>query len=118
MSRTQGFTFHGTGTLARIDLFHTKGGKVIKTLVLEVADDRFPQMVPVKVFGQLAERVYHPGDVMSVSGRYGGKDWNGKCFGDATAQTIEVIGRDEQPQGKQLDVPGTGPGRGDDDVPF
>jgi hypothetical protein len=73
----------------------------------------FPQMVPVKVFGQLAERVYHPGDVMSVSGRYGGKDWQGKCFGDATAQTIEVIGRDEEPNGRQPP-----PRDGIDDIPF
>ena len=98
MNKTQGFTFHGTGTLRRIDAQTTKAGKSIKTLVLEVADDRFPQMVPVKVFAQLAERVFHVGDVMTVNGRVGGRDYNGRCYGDMVAQAIEVIGRDEQAQ--------------------
>jgi len=114
MNKTQGFTFTGTGTLSRIDVFNTKGGKSIKTLVLEVQDGKFPQQVPIKVFGQLAERVFTPGDVMTVNGRYGGRDYQGKCYGDATAQAIEVIGRDESMAKTQAQ----GGAQSDQDVPF
>ena len=51
MNKTQGFTFHGTGTLRRIDAQTTKAGKSIKTLVqaqqnLPAHRDEDPDLVP------------------------------------------------------------------------
>jgi single-stranded DNA-binding protein len=49
--------------------------------------------VPIKVFGRLAEQAsaWKPGTVLSVSGRLGGRDWQGKVYGDNVANSIEVV---------------------------
>jgi len=49
--------------------------------------------VPIKVFGRLAEQAsaWKPGSVLSVSGRLGGRDWQGKVYGDIVANTVEVV---------------------------
>ena len=48
------FTFQGQGTLQRIDTFTSKAGKTILTLICET-QGQYPQLVPIKVFGRLAE---------------------------------------------------------------
>ena len=116
-----GFSFEGQGTLDRIDTFEAKSGKEIKTLVLRVGG-QYPQLVPVKVFGRTADEVgdVRVGNVLRVSGRLGGRDWNGKVYGDIVATRVDVIGQgsakaDNQPQwqGSFDDRPPV-----DDDVPF
>jgi len=49
------FTFQGQGTLQRIDTFVSKAGKTILTLICET-QGQYPQLVPIKVFGRLAEQ--------------------------------------------------------------
>jgi hypothetical protein len=91
MSDDTGFTFTGRGLFIRADKFVTKAGKDIITLILEV-DGRFPQKVPIKVFGRLAETAgsLKPGEIVEVTGRLGGRDWNGKVYGDIVAETVEA----------------------------
>ena len=112
------FTFKGQGTLKRVDTFVSKAGKSILTLVFET-EGQYPQLGPIKVFGRLAEQAaaWKPGAVLSVTGRLGGRDWNGKVYGDNVATNIEVVGgsgdRDDlMPPERE------GPPPGDDDVPF
>ncbi len=117
MNNTDDFTFRGQGTLKRIDTFVSKAGKSILTLVFET-EGQYPQLIPIKVFGRLAEQAssWKPGDVLAVSGRLGGRDWNGKVYGDNVATSVEVVsGTDERPDGPP---PSEAPPLGDDDVPF
>jgi single-stranded DNA-binding protein len=118
MNNTDDFTFQGQGTLKRIDTFVSKAGKSILTLVFEI-QGQYPQLIPIKVFGRLAEQAsaWKPGSVLAVTGRLGGRDWNGKVYGDNVATSIEVV--------SAVGETGDGPPRendapppGDDDVPF
>ena len=45
------------------------------------------------MFGRLAEQApdWKPGSVLSVTGRLGGRDWNGKVYGDNVAISVEVV---------------------------
>ena len=115
MMNTDDFTFQGRGTLKRIDTFVSKAGKSILTLVFET-QGQYPQLIPIKVFGRLAEQAasWKPGSVLAVSGRLGGRDWNGKVFGDNVANSIEVVDGAEPEAGRENDPPPMG----DDDVPF
>jgi single-stranded DNA-binding protein len=116
MNNTEDFTFAGQGKLKRIDTFTSKAGKSILTLIFEI-EGQYPQLIPIKVFGRLAEQAseWKPGMMLAVRGRLGGRDWNGKVYGDSVATSVEVIaasGRDTGPP--DMD----GPPLGDDDVPF
>jgi single-stranded DNA-binding protein len=119
----EGFEFSGQGRLNRVDTFTTKTGKSILTLVIEV-NGSYPQLVPIKVFGRLAEQVdeWEPGDVLTFTGRLGGRDWNGKVYGEIVATTVDVVASKEQrTAGKHRDehyTPDPDPTNGDDDVPF
>jgi len=92
MSDDTGFTFTGRGRFVRADKFVTKAGKDIITIILEV-DGKYPQVVPVKVFGRLAETAssFKAGEIVEVTGRLGGRDWNGKVYGDIVAETVEAM---------------------------
>jgi single-stranded DNA-binding protein len=118
MNNTDDFTFQGQGTLKRIDTFVSKAGKSILTLIFET-DGQYPQLIPIKVFGRLAEQAsaWKPGMVLSVNGRLGGRDWNGKVYGDNVATSIEVVsdGGGDSDAPPSNDAP---PPVGDDDVPF
>jgi single-stranded DNA-binding protein len=89
---SDGFEFSGQGRLQRVDIFTTKAGKSILTLIIEV-QGQYPQLVPIKVFGRLADSAndWQEGDVLSVSGRLGGRDWNGRVFGDIVANIVDVV---------------------------
>jgi single-stranded DNA-binding protein len=118
MNRADEFTFQGQGTLRRVDTFVSKAGKSIITLIFEI-QGQYPQLIPIKVFGRLAEQAseWKPGMVLAVTGRLGGRDWNGKVYGDNVANTIEVVGgagaTDENGP-----PPFDAPPPGDDDLPF
>jgi len=112
------FTFQGKGTLKRIDTFVSKAGKPILTLIFET-EGQYPQVIPVKVFGRLAEdaAAWKPGSVLAVTGRLGGRDWNGKVYGDNVAIHVDVVSAPDEAGGglpPEDDVPPPG----DDDVPF
>ena len=64
MKNTEDFTFQGQGTLKRIDTFVSKAGKSILTLIFEV-QGQYPQLIPIKVFGRLAEQAagWKPGSI-------------------------------------------------------
>ena len=118
MNNTDDFTFHGQGTLKRIDTFVSKAGKSILTLIFEI-QGQYPQLIPIKVFGRLAEQAaaWKPGLVLAVTGRLGGRDWNGKVYGDNVATSIEIVdGAGEKGEG--LPSGNDAPPIGDDDVPF
>jgi len=118
MANADEFTFQGRGTLKRVDTFVSKAGKSILTLVFET-QGQYPQLVPIKVFGRLAEQAasWKPGSVLAVSGRLGGRDWNGKVYGDNVASSIETVG--EADAGSGGGAPGSdAPPPGDDDLPF
>jgi len=106
------FTFKGQGKLQRVDSFTSKAGKTILTLIFET-EGKYPQLVPIKVFGRLAEQAsgWKPGSMLSVTGRLGGRDWQGKVYGDIVANTVEVTGEGAD----DGDAP---PPPSDDDVPF
>ena len=110
------FTFQGQGTLQRIDTFVSKAGKTILTLICET-QGQYPQLVPIKVFGRLAEQAsaWKPGSVLSVSGRLGGRDWQGKVYGDIVANTVEVVSEGARDIGGPDDGE---PPHNTDDVPF
>ena len=118
MNNTDEFTFQGQGTLKRIDTFVSKAGKSILTLVFEI-QGQYPQLIPIKVFGRLAEQAsaWKPGAILSVTGRLGGRDWNGKVYGDSVATSIEIVsGADDKDPG--LPSGHDAPPPSDDDVPF
>jgi single-stranded DNA-binding protein len=118
------FTFQGQGTLLRIDTFTSKAGKPILTLIFETKG-QYPQLIPIKVFGRLAEKAsaWTPGSVLSVNGRLGGRDWQGKVYGDIIAINVEIVsdatGEDPGPfAGTSSDPRDPAPPPGDDDAPF
>src|SRR5256885_856390 len=86
------FTFHGQGTLLRVDTFTSKAGKPVVTLIFETKG-QYPQLIPIKVFGRLAEKAsaWKPGALLAVNGRLGGRDWQGKVYGDIIANSVEVV---------------------------
>lgn len=116
MSSDSDFTFNGKAILKRIDRFTTSKGKTILTLIFETGG-QYPQMVPVKVFGRLAEQesAWKPGFLLKVDGHLGGRDWNGKVYGDIVADSITVLAGAQQSLPTGTDEP---PPLGDDDVPF
>lgn len=113
------FTFTGTGTLKRIDTFTTKAGKSILTLIFET-DGQYPQTIPIKVFGRLADEApdWTPGSLLSIRGRLGGREWNGKVYGEMIATRVDV----QRKETRQQSLPASGsdepPPPSDDDVPF
>ena len=116
MSSDSDFTFTGNSILKRIDSFTTSKGKTILTLIFETGV-QYPQMVPVKVFGRLADQAaaWNPGYLLKVDGHLGGRDWNGKVYGDIVADSITVLTGAQQSLPTGNDGP---PPLGDDDVPF
>jgi hypothetical protein len=97
-------SFNVTGKVERIDTFTTKGGKDIHTIVIGTGG-QYPQLIPIKILGRLADRIdeWHKGDVLAIAGRLGGRDWNGKVYGDNVATSVEVIaaGKGEAPKGNE-----------------
>jgi hypothetical protein len=118
MNNSDEFTFRGQGTLKRIDTFVSKAGKSIHTLIFEI-QGQYPQFIPIKVFGRLAEQVsaWKPGTVLAVTGRLGGRDWNGKVYGDNVATSIEIVSAADEKDGGTPPGPDAPP-PSDDDVPF
>jgi single-stranded DNA-binding protein len=105
------FTFEGTGKLNRIDTYTSKAGKTILTLIVET-DGQYPQLIPFKVFGRLAETAtWKPGAALRIEGRLGGREWNNKVYGDNVANVVEVVEAAKEPQ-TQLPV------GEEDDTPF
>lgn len=119
-----GFEFSGQGKLTRVDTFVSKAGKNILTLIIDVPG-QYPQLVPIKVFGRLADGAgdWQEGDTLSISGRLGGRDWNGKVYPDIVATMVEVVssgtkqGGGRQSQHREERAPDPHP-EDSDDVPF
>ena len=119
------FTFQGQGTLLRVDTFVSKAGKPILTLIFETKG-QYSQLIPIKVFGRLAEKMAacKPGAVLAVNGRLGGRDWQGKVYGDIIANSVEVVAEPAADQqsgdvgNASFDPREPGQPPGDDDVPF
>jgi hypothetical protein len=91
--KKDGFKFEGQGTLLKIDVFTTKGGKDIISMIFEMSGN-YPQFIPIKCFGGVAEqaRSFEPGLKISVTGRLGGREWNGKYYAEIVAETVEELG--------------------------
>jgi single-stranded DNA-binding protein len=120
---SEDFTFQGQGTLLRVDTFVSKAGKSILTLIFETKG-QYPQLIPIKVFGRLAEQAaaWKPGAVLAVNGRLGGRDWQGKVYGDIIANSVEVVDAAvENPRdfaSSSVDPREPPPPPTDDDTPF
>jgi hypothetical protein len=110
MSNTNKFEIRGT--FERTETFTTKAGKEIITLILGT-DGQYPQLVPIKCFGRMVDsaKECEKGDMVEVTGRLGGRDWNGKVYGEAVAETIEVVGgkQDGAQPAKPIDDQGSIP---------
>lgn len=107
MSDTNHFEIEGK--FLRIDTREGKGGKVFETLVIEV-DGKYQQFVPFRLWGHSANtaKTLHQGDVLRIKGKLGGREWQGKVYGENSADSIEVVGQRELPTGNP-------PAPGDDD---
>ena len=118
-NNTDDFTFQGQGKLKRIDTFVSKAGKPVLTLIFEI-EGQYPQLIPIKVFGRLAEEAaaWKPGSVLAVTGRLGGRDWNGKVYGDSIAIHVDVVSAADEGGDNALPPEDDVPTPGDDDVPF
>ena len=120
---SEDFTFQGQGTLLRVDTFVSKAGKSILTLIFETKG-QYPQLIPIKVFGRLAEQAgaWKPGAVLAVNGRLGGRDWQGKVYGDIIANSVEVVDAAvENPRdfaNSSFDPREPPPPPSDEDIPF
>ncbi|MEN6547582.1 MAG: DUF3127 domain-containing protein [Armatimonadia bacterium] len=113
--------FDLTGTLNRIDRFETKAGKTMLTLILDVdKGSKYPQVCPVKIFGRTADMAsdWHTGDVLEITGRLGGRDWNGRVFGDIVAESVEVVSKAAAPSPAQGELPTGNAPPESDDCPF
>lgn len=118
MAQKHEFKFQGSGVLARIDTIETKN-KPITVLILDTDPDResrYPQLVPIKVFGELAQEAqdWAPGTVLKIWGKVGGREWGGKVYGDITADKVEVVIKGVQKSSAQTSLPPPD----DSDVPF
>ena len=89
MSEDLGFEFRGKGIFKSATTYVAKSGKGIVTIVLEVPG-QYPELVPIKLLGTLAQDVekLKPGMIVEAHGRVGGKEWNGKVFGENAASYI------------------------------
>jgi hypothetical protein len=107
-------TFKGTARVERVESTTTAKGKDIVTLVLGV-EGKYPQLVPIKCFGGLGEKArgMKPGDAVDVQGHLGGRDWQGRVYGDIIADELRVakLAPDQEHGEPPLD-------REDGDVPF
>ena len=105
--------FRITGQLEKTETFVTKAGKNIITIVLAI-DGKWPQYVPIKLFGGLADKYGHlaPGIEITVQGKLGGREWNGKFYAENTANDVEVHHDASATVAKAL------PRDESDDVPF
>jgi hypothetical protein len=87
-----GFSFEGRGKVDRVETFTTKNGKEIITLIIQV-EGTYPQLVPVKFFGRVAVEAkdFGEGDVVEITGRLGGREWNGKVYPDVIGESIDAV---------------------------
>jgi hypothetical protein len=110
----QGFEFEGNGTLEKIETFTTKNGKEILTLIVRTGG-QYPQLVPVKILGRLAGEAgeWKVGNELRIKGRLGGRDWNGKVYGENVASSVAVLSK-----GSAKKEPEQGKLGNDDNVPF
>lgn len=106
--------FEIEGKLLRIIPYTSPAGKSYPQAVIDVPDDKFPQVTAVKLFGRCAEKLaeFPPGTVLRITGKLGGREWQGKVFPELKGFTIEAVGAIPEAQGK---LPSAGQG---DDVPF
>lgn len=113
-----GLFFKGRGILDRIERFTSKGGKEFLTLIVRI-DGQYPQLIPIKVFGRTVEdaKDMEPGARLEVSGKLGGRDWNGRIYGDIIGLHVHAVGEAKQdaPAPKQQELP---PPPKDEDIPF
>ena len=117
MSNRKRNSFEVQGTVNRVDHFTSKAGKDIVTLVLDIPDDKYPQLVPIKAFGRLAGECgdWQPGAEVLVKGHLGGRDWNGKVYPDIVAESVEVLANGAKAEDLKQDETPPPP---DDDVLF
>jgi single-stranded DNA-binding protein len=105
------------GTLKRIDTRQANNGKTYYTLIVETGG-QYSKTIPVALFGKAAEMVdeLSPGDVLSISGRLGGREWQNKCFGENVGLSVDVVSKAQRQQPLPTGAAGTPPE--DDDTPF
>ena len=101
MSNDDKNRFDLDGTLNRIDTRQANNGKTYYTLIVETGG-QYSKTIPVALFGKAAERIdeLHPGDVLSISGRLGGREWQGKCYGENVGLSVEIVSAAKRTEAK------------------
>lgn len=89
-------TFEITARIDRVDSFTSKAGKEIITVVLQT-EGSYPQLVPIKFFGRMAEEAkqYAKGDAVEITGELGGREYNGRVYGENIGRAIDRVGAAE-----------------------
>lgn len=107
--------FEYQGELVRVDRFVTAKNKTILTLVFETGG-QWPQWIAAKCFGRICEQAadWKPGIVLKVTGRLGGREYNGKIYPENIAEAVEVVGQRDLPMGATPDKEAEDPGS----IPF
>jgi hypothetical protein len=85
--------FRIKGTVRELTERTTSGGKQIASLILEIPGFKGKvDPVSITVFGRSLETVrgYGAGEVVKVTGRVSGRQWNDRVFSDLVLDSIEA----------------------------
>lgn len=87
-------TFTIVGKLLRVIPYTSPAGKSYPQAVIDVPDDKYPQVTAVKFFGRSADKLgeFPPGTVLKITGSLGGREWQGKVFPELKGFQIEAVG--------------------------
>ena len=87
----------------------TRGEKGFRTrdFILEVADEKFPQMVKFQTIQDRTDQVdsFDEGDDIKVSFNLRGREWNGKYLTNLECWRIEKVGSGALNAPKKADLP-------------
>ncbi|MEM8499849.1 MAG: DUF3127 domain-containing protein [Pseudomonadota bacterium] len=117
-------TYKATGRLHKIFDTEPKSASFsVRDFVIEIADDKFPQMVKFQLTQEKCALIddYSEGDEISVNFDLRGREWNDKYFTNLSAWRIELAGaHDEAPRDATSEAdPLASVGNDfDDDIPF
>lgn len=117
-------TYKASGRLHKIfDTEQKSASFSVRDFVIEIADDKFPQMVKFQLTQDKCELIdnYSEGDEITVDFDLRGREWNDKYFTNLSAWRIELAGaQDDAPKEATAaaNTPSFASNDFDDDIPF
>ena len=117
-------TYKATGRLHKIfDTEQKSASFSVRDFVIEVADDKFPQMVKFQLTQDKCALIdnYSEGDEIIVDFDLRGREWNDKYFTNLSAWRIELAGAQNEAPTEESNAAGAPAFAGndfDDDIPF